>query len=117
MAFSDVVRRLSVATLLVGTTGSLTVAGTVSAQDAQPCEPRRALPTADDPSTSSTTFFLTTSRDEPSGVIETIDVTVTRFGPPAGAVGGLVAGALLASGAALLALARRRPHAGGRAEG
>jgi LPXTG-motif cell wall-anchored protein len=59
----------------------------VSAQDAQPCEPRRDLPTADDPPADRTTFLLTTTRAELGPVITELELRLTRFGPSDGAVG------------------------------
>lgn len=58
-----------------------------NAQDAEPCEPRRDLPTADDPPADRTTFLLTTTRAELGPVITELELLLTRFGPPDGAVG------------------------------
>jgi len=59
----------------------------VGAQDAEPCEPRRDLPTAGDPPADRTTFLLTTTRAELGPVITELELRLTRFGPSDGAVG------------------------------
>jgi len=67
--------------------GALLPSSATRAQDAQPCESRRPVPTEDDGRKDITTFLLTRPTTDPTGIVTELTVTVTRFGPPEGAVG------------------------------